>query len=76
MIARTRRRLLQAARALRDQGTVPPGVESPQIFLGSRSGFFLADPSVDWLEAYDAQVDRAQRPASTAPREDAAVMAK
>jgi phthalate 4,5-dioxygenase len=29
MITRTRRRLLMAARALRENGTLPPGVDSP-----------------------------------------------
>ena len=63
MIARTRRRALQAARAFRDKGTPPPGVDDPDVFLASRSGYFLADPSVDWLDAYRTQVDAAERPA-------------
>jgi len=66
MIARTRRRVLQAARALRDAGTVPPGVEAPEIFLGSRSGYFLAEPQVDWLDAYARQVRDCLRPAGKA----------
>src|SRR6202012_6277249 len=32
MITRTRRRLLMAARALRDAGTVPPGVDTPDVY--------------------------------------------
>jgi phthalate 4,5-dioxygenase oxygenase subunit len=32
MIIRTRRRLLNAARALRDHGTVPPGVDDPEVY--------------------------------------------
>src|SRR5215469_2943284 len=36
MIARTRRRLLQAARALRGNGTPPPGIEDPTVFRGAR----------------------------------------
>ena len=31
MIIRTRRRLINAAIALRDHGTVPPGVDDPQV---------------------------------------------
>ena len=34
--------------------------------LGARSGFFLADEAVDWLDAYAAQVARAERPAGVA----------
>ena len=61
MIARTRRRALRAARAFA-QGEPAPGVDEPQIFLGARSGFFLADPAVDWLSAYLSQIRVAQRP--------------
>ena len=64
MIARTRRRVLQAARAFRDTGVPPPGVEQPEVFMGSRSGYFLADPATPWQEAYEAQVQGCQRPAS------------
>jgi phenylpropionate dioxygenase-like ring-hydroxylating dioxygenase large terminal subunit len=63
MIARTRRRVLLAARALRDSGTPAPGVDAPEVFLGSRSGFFLADPGADWQRLYDEQVDACARPA-------------
>ena len=37
MIIRTRRRLIDAARALRDSGTPPPGAEDPSLY-GTRSG--------------------------------------
>jgi phthalate 4,5-dioxygenase oxygenase subunit len=47
MIARTRRRAIDAARALRDHGVVPPGVNDPAVHLGSRSGFFHAPADVD-----------------------------
>ena len=62
MISRTRRRVLLAARAFRDTGAAPPGVDSPEVFLASRSGYFLADPAVDWRTAYDEQVGRCLRP--------------
>ena len=34
MITRTRRRLLMAARALRDNNVLPPGVEDAEVFAG------------------------------------------
>jgi phenylpropionate dioxygenase-like ring-hydroxylating dioxygenase large terminal subunit len=49
MIIRTRRRLLQAARAFRDEGTVPPGVDNPEV-VGQRSGWIILPNGVDWLE--------------------------
>lgn len=52
MIAMTRRRLLGAARALRDHGTAPPGVDRPEVFRDARAGAFLAPESQDWYEAY------------------------
>jgi hypothetical protein len=39
-------------------------VEQPEVFMGSRSGYFLADPATPWQEAYEAQVQACQRPAS------------
>ncbi|MEZ5660671.1 MAG: hypothetical protein R3E83_19840 [Burkholderiaceae bacterium] len=62
MIARTRRRLLQAARAFRDGKGPAPGVDDPEVFMQSRSGYFLADPAIDWLDAFNAQVSQATRP--------------
>ena len=63
MIARTRRRLLRAARALRDAGTPPPGAADPSVYWGSRSGFFLADATAaDWRRLYEDAVGRATRP--------------
>jgi len=62
MITRTRRRLLLAARALRDQGTVPPGVDDPGLYMTARSGFYLTEEGVDWREAYERQVQAAVRP--------------
>jgi phthalate 4,5-dioxygenase oxygenase subunit len=42
MITMTRRRLLEAARALRDNGTVPPLVDHPEISSVARSGDLIA----------------------------------
>ncbi|MGO8918518.1 MAG: Rieske 2Fe-2S domain-containing protein [Stellaceae bacterium] len=66
MISRTRRRLLRAARALRESGTVPPGVDDPEVCLPVRSGDFLADAAVGWREAYEQQMRAAVRPARRA----------
>ena len=63
MIARTRRRAVDAARAFRDKGAVPPGVDDPAVYLGSRSGFFHAAEETDWIAAYEAQLAAAVRPA-------------
>jgi phenylpropionate dioxygenase-like ring-hydroxylating dioxygenase large terminal subunit len=63
MVARTRRRLLQAARALRDKGVLPPGIEYPEVFYGSRGGFFFTQPRTDWRELYAEQLRVAVRPA-------------
>ena len=66
MITRTRRRLLRAARALRKDGTVPPGVDDPDIFVNVRSGDFLADEKTGWRDAYEAQLHAAIRPLAQA----------
>ena len=50
MIIRTRRRYLAAAKALRDQGVTPPGVDQPQAFR-QRSGLVILPRNVDWWEA-------------------------
>jgi hypothetical protein len=52
MITQTRRRLLTAARALRESGTAPPAAMNPDICLGARGGEFLAPQSLDWRGAY------------------------
>jgi phenylpropionate dioxygenase-like ring-hydroxylating dioxygenase large terminal subunit len=50
MIIRTRRRLLNAARALRDSGAVPPGVEDASVYR-YRSGGVILPRDANWLEA-------------------------
>jgi len=50
MVIRTRRRLINAARALREEGVIPPGVENPEIYL-TRSGGAILPTTADWLEA-------------------------
>lgn len=61
MIARTRRRLLMAARAWRDKGSLPPGSDDPSLYLGARSGSFLHDAAASLDEAYQAQLASAVR---------------
>jgi phenylpropionate dioxygenase-like ring-hydroxylating dioxygenase large terminal subunit len=50
LIIRTRRRVLAAARALLEHGTVPPGVNNPE-FYRQRSGGVVLPRSVDWWDA-------------------------
>jgi len=61
MITRTRRRLLVAARALRDQGTTPPGVDSPHIYARARSGECVTEGD-DWQAVYDERLKHVVRP--------------
>jgi hypothetical protein len=49
MIIRARRRWIAAARALRDEGTVPPGVDDPRLYR-QRSGECILPRSIDWWE--------------------------
>jgi hypothetical protein len=62
MITRTRRRLLLAARALRDNGVMPPGAEDPEVFRGARSGYFVTDHQGSWQDVYARQLAGAIRP--------------
>ena len=50
MVIRTRRRVLNAAKALRDAGTAPPGVDEPAAYR-CRSGGVVLPREADWLEA-------------------------
>jgi hypothetical protein len=50
LIIRTRRRMLAAARALREHGTPPPASEDPSIYA-QRSGQTVLPRIVDWWEA-------------------------
>jgi phenylpropionate dioxygenase-like ring-hydroxylating dioxygenase large terminal subunit len=49
MIIRTRRRWIAAAKALRDEGIVPPGVDDPTMYR-QRSGECILPRSVDWWD--------------------------
>jgi phthalate 4,5-dioxygenase oxygenase subunit len=61
MITRTRRRLLLAARALRDKGTVPPGVDAPEVYAQARSGECVRHGD-DWQQVYSEQLKHVVRP--------------
>jgi hypothetical protein len=64
MITRTRRRLLRAARALRDGGTLPPGVEDARVYHGARSGYFVSDDQASWQDVYTHRLEAALHPAT------------
>ena len=61
MVARTRRRLLRAALALRDEGTLPPGVEKPEVMWRARSGSFLSAADAHWQQSYEDNLAKAVR---------------
>jgi hypothetical protein len=50
MVIRTRRRAINAARALCDKGEVPPGVDDPKVYR-SRSGGVILPRDANWLDA-------------------------
>ena len=50
MIIRTRRKLIAAAKAFRDQGVIPPGVDNPEVYR-QRSGECILPRDVFWWDA-------------------------
>jgi phenylpropionate dioxygenase-like ring-hydroxylating dioxygenase large terminal subunit len=50
MVIRVRRRLMAAARALREHSEVPPGSENPAVYR-TRSGSVFLPKDVDWIAA-------------------------
>jgi phenylpropionate dioxygenase-like ring-hydroxylating dioxygenase large terminal subunit len=50
MIIRTRRRVIDAAKALQDQGATPPGADDPSVYRVRGGGTFLPREA-DWLGA-------------------------
>jgi hypothetical protein len=54
-----------AARALRDKGELPPGVEDPQVYRGARSGYFVSTGDNPWREVYDRQLTASVHPQPT-----------
>ena len=53
MIIRTRRRLINAAKALRDSGEVPPGALNAQVYR-TRSGSVILPRSQNWMDSTQA----------------------
>jgi phthalate 4,5-dioxygenase oxygenase subunit len=49
MIIRTRRRLIDAAKELRDRGTPPPAADDPSAYA-TRTGGVLLPRNVNWVE--------------------------
>jgi phenylpropionate dioxygenase-like ring-hydroxylating dioxygenase large terminal subunit len=49
MIIRTRRRLIEAARAMRDHGTLPPCVDDPGAYA-TRTGGVILPREANWVE--------------------------
>jgi phenylpropionate dioxygenase-like ring-hydroxylating dioxygenase large terminal subunit len=49
MVIRSRRRAIEVAKALRDNGTVPPGVDEPEVYRYRSGGTFLPKDA-DWVE--------------------------
>ena len=50
MIIRTRKRLIDAAKALRDKGALPEAVDNPKVY-GVRTGAVVLPKEADWMEA-------------------------
>jgi hypothetical protein len=55
MIAVTRRRLIEAARKLRDQGAAPPCSEDPSLYANVEGGYCLAPAADSIWDVYNAQ---------------------
>ncbi len=68
MIMVTRRRLIQAARALVENGEAPEAVDNPDVYLGARGGSFIASDKLDWQQAYEQNLELAVRKAGEPER--------
>ena len=62
MVVRTRRRLLLAARALAQEGLEPPAIDSTEFGRIVRSGAFVADKNLGWMDAYHQALQRSNSP--------------
>jgi hypothetical protein len=62
MITRTRRRLLMAARALKEKGELPPGATDGEVYRHARSGYLVSEDIGSWKEVYAQQLGAAVRP--------------
>ncbi len=66
LIIRTRRKLIAAARALRERGVTPPGVDSPEVYR-QRSGGVILPRGVDWWSGTEELRSRFSASASREP---------
>jgi phenylpropionate dioxygenase-like ring-hydroxylating dioxygenase large terminal subunit len=64
MITRTRRRLLMAARALRDKGATPPGADDATVYRDARSGYLTTPDQSPWQDVYRTELAAAAHPGS------------
>jgi phthalate 4,5-dioxygenase len=65
MIAITRRRLLEAATAFAEHGTLPPGAAAPESYGRVRGGFFVAPSARLWPEVYHQQLAEVRNKGAT-----------
>jgi phthalate 4,5-dioxygenase len=68
MITRTRRRLLMAARSLRDKGILPPGVDDPSVYRDARAGYFVSPDTSPWQDICARQLAASVRMSTAFPR--------
>ncbi len=61
LIIRARRRLIALAKALRENGSVPPGVDTPQLYR-QRSGEMVLARTEDWWQTYQAAREQFNAP--------------
>ena len=61
MIARVRRRVLMAARAVADGKAPAPGAQEPEVFYNARAGSFLHNPDDSLAGAYETALAKATR---------------
>ncbi len=54
-IIQVRRKLINAAKALRDHGTIPPGVDEPDLYA-VRSASMILPKDANWIEATQEQL--------------------
>jgi phthalate 4,5-dioxygenase len=69
MIAVTRRRILQAAKDLAENGALPPGAATPDAYGRVRGGYFTAPESRQWPEVYHHQLALVRNQDATAAAE-------
>ena len=61
MIARVRRRVLMAARAVAEGKAPAPGAQEPEVFYNARAGSFLHNPDDSLAGAYETALSKATR---------------